>query len=44
MPDGGFSIRDWLEDPSGGNLFITLREDMKDAMKPIEYEYFICTV
>ncbi len=35
MPDGGFSIRDWLEDPNGGNLFITWREDMKDAMKPL---------
>jgi len=35
MPGGRFSIRDWLEDPEGGNLFITWREDMKDAMKPL---------
>src|SRR5690606_12526961 len=28
MPDGDFSIRSWLENPDGGNLFITWREDM----------------
>lgn len=27
MPAGGFSLREWLEDDQGGNLFITWRED-----------------
>jgi len=35
MPAGRFSLRDWLDDPAGGNLFVTWREDMKDAMKPL---------
>ncbi|MDH2051236.1 MULTISPECIES: type IV secretion system DNA-binding domain-containing protein [Achromobacter] len=34
MPDGKFSIRDWMENGSG-SLFITWREDMKEAMKPL---------
>ncbi|WP_169295555.1 type IV secretion system DNA-binding domain-containing protein [Advenella sp. EE-W14] len=35
MPAGDFSIRHWLEDPNGGNLFINWREDMSSAMKPL---------
>jgi len=35
MPAGQFSIRDWMEDPDGGNLYVTWREDMKEAMKPL---------
>ncbi|MGS1117426.1 type IV secretion system DNA-binding domain-containing protein [Castellaniella sp. UC4442_H9] len=35
MPAGGFSIRDWMADPRGGNLFINWREDMAAAMKPL---------
>jgi hypothetical protein len=35
MPPGDFSLRDWLADPRGGNLFITWREDMAEALKPL---------
>lgn len=35
MPSGNFSIRKWLEDPNGGNLYITWREDMATALKPL---------
>lgn len=35
MPAGDFSIRDWLEDPNAGSLFVTWREDMAKAMKPL---------
>ena len=28
MPAGEFSLRTWLADPAGGNLFITWREDI----------------
>lgn len=35
MKKGDFSIRDWLEDPNGGNLYINWREDMVSAMKPL---------
>lgn len=35
MPPGKFSIRDWLEDPTAGNLFITWREDMAESLKPL---------
>ncbi|HGV0688960.1 TPA: type IV secretion system DNA-binding domain-containing protein [Escherichia coli] len=35
MPDGDFSIRSWLENPDGGNLFITWREDMGPALRPL---------
>lgn len=35
MPEGEFSIRDWMDDPNGGNLYITWREDMAPAMKPL---------
>jgi len=34
MPMGDFSLRDWL-DSGKGNLFITWREDMADALKPL---------
>ncbi|MFG0229439.1 type IV secretion system DNA-binding domain-containing protein [Achromobacter sp. 413638] len=34
MPRGKFSIRDWMEHGSGC-LYITWREDMKHAMKPL---------
>src|SRR6266513_3324170 len=30
-----FSIRRWLEDERGGNLYITWREDMLEALKPL---------
>lgn len=35
MPSGDFSLRRWLEDPKGGNLFITWREDMAEALRPL---------
>lgn len=35
MPPGDFSIRDFLADPSKGNLFITWREDQVATMKPL---------
>lgn len=34
MPAGDFSIREWMESGSG-SLYITWREDMKTAMKPL---------
>ncbi|CUJ49560.1 type IV secretion system DNA-binding domain-containing protein [Achromobacter kerstersii] len=34
MPAGMFSIRDWM-DSGTGNLYITWREDMMEAMKPL---------
>ncbi|WP_116522972.1 type IV secretion system DNA-binding domain-containing protein [Achromobacter insuavis] len=34
VPAGKFSIRDWMETGTG-NLYITWREDMKEAMKPL---------
>jgi type IV secretory pathway TraG/TraD family ATPase VirD4 len=34
MPAGKFSIRDWMENGTG-SLYITWREDMKEAMKPL---------
>lgn len=34
MPAGGFSIREWMESGTG-SLYITWREDMKTAMKPL---------
>lgn len=45
MPDGRFSIRTWLEDPNGGALFITWREDMAEALKPLVSAWVdtICT-
>lgn len=35
MPRGDFSIRDWMADPNGGNLFVNWREDMAAGMKPL---------
>ena len=35
MPAGDFSLRSWLADPKAGNLFITWREDMAEALKPL---------
>jgi len=35
MKPGKFSIRDWLEKPDGGNLYINWREDMMSSMKPL---------
>lgn len=35
MPEGSFSLRSWLENPNGGNLFITWREDMAVALRPL---------
>jgi hypothetical protein len=35
MPPGSFSLREWLERPAGGNLFITWREDMAESLKPL---------
>lgn len=35
MPAGKFSLRDWLDDASGGNLYITWREDMLEALRPL---------
>lgn len=34
MPAGNFSLRDWLEAPHG-NLFLTWREDMAPALRPL---------
>lgn len=35
MPGGKFTLRAWLEDEHAGNLFITWREDMAEALKPL---------
>lgn len=35
MPDGDFSLVDWVNDPNGGNLFITWNEEMKESMTPL---------
>ena len=35
MPAGDFSLRSWLANPAGGNLFITWREDMAEALRPL---------
>lgn len=35
MKPGSFSIRNWLEKPDGGNLYINWREDMMSSMKPL---------
>ncbi|MCX7116924.1 MAG: type IV secretion system DNA-binding domain-containing protein [Legionellales bacterium] len=35
MPAGEFSIRSWLEQKNTGNLYITWREDMSVALKPL---------
>lgn len=35
MPVGDFSIREWLEDEHGGNLFITWREDQVESIQAL---------
>ena len=35
MPSGDFSLRAWLDNPNAGNLYITWREDMAEALKPL---------
>lgn len=35
MPPGSFSLRQWLENPKGGDLYITWREDQAPALKPL---------
>jgi len=35
MKPGPFSIRDWLDQPSGRNLYINWREDMMSSMRPL---------
>ena len=35
MPAGGFSLRDWLDNPKGGNLFLTWNEAQATALKPL---------
>lgn len=35
MPTGDFSIRRFLEDDQSGNLFLTWREDMSEALRPL---------
>lgn len=35
MPHGDFSLRDWINDPDGGNLFITWTEEMRDSLSPL---------
>lgn len=35
MPPGDFSLRQWLADPKGGNLFITWNENMRAALRPL---------
>lgn len=44
MPKGDFSIRSWLENDTG-NMFITWREDMAPALKPLisAFADVICT-
>ena len=32
---GDFSLRNWLQDESAGNLFVTWREDMQAALMPL---------
>lgn len=35
MPAGDFSLRDWLSDPNGGNLFINWNDEMIESLKPL---------
>jgi len=35
MPDGDFSLRDWLQDGKPGTLFITWQEEMRESLKPL---------
>jgi hypothetical protein len=34
IPDGNFSIRQWMSDENGGNIWITWREDQRTALGP----------
>lgn len=35
LKPGDFSLKSWLKEERGGNLFITWREDMADALRPL---------
>jgi type IV secretory pathway TraG/TraD family ATPase VirD4 len=35
MPQGPFSLRNWLDNPTGGNLYITWKDGMEDALRPL---------
>lgn len=35
MPHGDFSLREWIKDPNGGNLFITWTEEMRESLSPL---------
>ncbi|EHP44179.1 TrwB protein [Cupriavidus basilensis OR16] len=35
MSEGEFSLHRWVNDPEAGNLFITWREDMRAAQRPL---------
>ena len=35
LKPGDFSLKSWLKDEQQGNLFITWREDMADALRPL---------
>lgn len=35
MPPGHFSLRDWIADPHGGNLYITWTENTRAALVPL---------
>ncbi|QNT78434.1 type IV secretion system DNA-binding domain-containing protein [Entomobacter blattae] len=35
MKQGEFSLRDWLANPRGGNLYITWSESMRSSLKPL---------
>ncbi|EAB7604374.1 TPA: type IV secretion system DNA-binding domain-containing protein [Escherichia coli] len=35
MPEGNFSLRDWLDDGKPGTLFITWQEEMKRSLNPL---------
>jgi type IV secretory pathway TraG/TraD family ATPase VirD4 len=35
MPEGNFSLRNWLDKADGGSLYITWREDMAETLKPL---------
>lgn len=35
LRDGDFSLHRWVRDPAAGNLFLTWREDMRAAQRPL---------
>jgi hypothetical protein len=35
LKEGSFSLKAWLKNEKGGNLFITWREDMAEALRPL---------